>query len=94
MLEQFRARMAKEMKESGYTPEPKFTPTFKMSQLRFIEVDGVDMADYPDFCDAFVTSGSVVTWDDECRDLTEDEIDYINDEHPEIAQNEAHESLH
>tara|TARA_R110000744_G_C18898757_1_gene508963 strand:+ start:35 stop:319 length:285 start_codon:yes stop_codon:yes gene_type:complete len=93
MLEQFRARMAKEMKESGYTPEPKFTPTFKLTQLTDLEVDGVDMADYPDFCDAFITSGCVTTWDDECRDLTEDELDYINDECPEVAQELAHESI-
>ena len=65
MLEQFRARMAKEMKESGYTPEPKFTPTFKMSQLS----------------------------NDDVRELTQNELDYINDECPEVAQELAHESI-
>ena len=94
MLKQFRAKMSKQIKEQGSTKHPNFIPTFKLTQLTDLEVDGVDMADYPDFCDAFIVSGCVTTWDDECRDLTEDEIDYINDEHPEIAQNEAHESLH
>ena len=94
MLEQFRARMAKQMKESGYTPSPVFKPTFKLSQLTDLEVEGVDMQDYPDFCDAFISAGCVTAWDDECRDLTDEEIDYINDEHPEIAQELAHESLH
>ena len=94
MLEQFRARMAKEMKESGYTPLPKFTPTFKMSQLTDLEIDGVDMKDYPDFCDAFIASGYVTTWDDECRELTDEEIDYINEENPDLLNELAHDSLH
>jgi hypothetical protein len=94
MLEQFRARMAKEMKKAGYTPTPKFTPTFKLSQLTDLEVDGVDMSDYPDFVDSYICAGAVETWDGEYRDLTEDELDWLNDEHPEIAQEEAHEFLH
>ena len=30
--------------------------TIKFSEVTNIELDGVDMKDYPDFCDAFVTS--------------------------------------
>jgi hypothetical protein len=89
MLEEFRNRMKKEMEKSGYTAEVTLVPEFEMSQLRFLEVDGVDMADYPDFVDSYITGGCVLTCDDECRELTEDEIDYINNVHPEIAQIEA-----
>ena len=43
------------------------------------EVDGIDTADYPDFCDAYIENASVFhngVW----RDATEDELDELNED--------------
>jgi hypothetical protein len=47
-----------------------------------IEIDGIDMSDYPDFCDAYISyaeyiDGEPLT-DIELAKLTEDEGDLIN----------------
>lgn len=42
-----------------------------------IEVDGINPADYPDFCDAFISNASVESelgW----RDATDEELDELN----------------
>jgi hypothetical protein len=41
-----------------------------------VELDGIDSNDYPDFCDAFIVSAEY-----DGREMTEEEIDYINDVH-------------
>jgi hypothetical protein len=52
---------------------------YELDQIDFkkleIDIDGIDHEDYPDFSDAFCCSGSY-----DGRELTEEEIDYINDE--------------
>lgn len=42
-------------------------------------VEGIDTADYPDFCDAYIESASVLE-NGEWRDATEDELDEINED--------------
>jgi len=42
-------------------------------KIEDIEIDGIDHSDYPDYCDAFIVSGRY-----EGRDLSEDELDFIN----------------
>ena len=93
MLELFRQRMRKQMEEQGYTPAPKFEPTFKLSQLVDIEVDGIDTSDFPDFCDAFIASAAVETWDGEYRELTDEEIDWINDECSDFVSEQVYEHI-
>ena len=46
------------------------------SKIEDIEFDGIDYSDYPDFCDAFICSAY---WDNG-QELTEDELDQINDD--------------
>ena len=55
-----------------------------------IEVDGVDTRDYPDFVDAYV---AYAVWEDTGKELTDNELDALNDKHPEIAQELAFETL-
>ena len=55
-----------------------------------LEVDGVNTWDYPDFVDAFV---SYAVWQDTGKELTDQELDELNDKHPEIAQELALEQL-
>lgn len=52
-----------------------------VTKIDSVEFDGIDWKDYPDFCDAFVSSAS---WDDG-KDLTEDELDVLNDEHRDFV---------
>jgi hypothetical protein len=40
-----------------------------------IKVEGIDMKDYPDFCDAFISSA-----DYECRPMIEEELDELNED--------------
>jgi hypothetical protein len=51
---------------------------YELDQIDFkkleMDIDGIDHEDYPDFSDAFCYSGSY-----DGRELTEEEIDYIND---------------
>ena len=54
------------------------------------EVDGVDIKDYPDFVDAFVSNAH---FKDSGRELTDAELDRLNDEHPEVAQELAMERV-
>lgn len=42
-----------------------------------LEVDGIDMADYPDFCDAYFASGNYA--DGEMEDLNDSELDELTD---------------
>ena len=38
-----------------------------------IEVDGIDTTDYPDFCDAFISSA-----DYDGKEMTEEQLDKLN----------------
>ncbi len=44
-------------------------------KINNIEVDGVDMSDYPDFCDAFIVGG-----DYNGEPMTDEQIDLLNDD--------------
>ena len=45
-----------------------------LSKLENIELDGIDHRDYPDYVDAFISSATY-----EGKELTDQELDYIND---------------
>ena len=45
------------------------------SKISDVEVDGIDMGDYPDFCDAFI---SYAEYDG--REMTAEELDILNDD--------------
>ncbi len=44
-------------------------------QLDDLSIDGIDMSDAPDFCDAYITSGTY-----QGRDLTDTELDALNED--------------
>lgn len=54
-----------------------------------VEVDGVDLKDYPDFCDAFFYYAE---WEDGTP-LTDDELDQMAEDYPEELNIRAYESL-
>lgn len=46
-----------------------------LNQVSDVEIDGIDFADAPDFCDAFIISASI-----DGREATDAELDQINAE--------------
>jgi len=65
--------------------------SLKFSEVINIELDGVDMTDYPDFCDAFVISAEKL----DGTSLTDVELEEFNDldSTVEYVQENAYESL-
>lgn len=47
---------------------------FVVDVLDDIEIDGIDMKDYPDFCDAYISSATY-----KGVELTDDQLDELND---------------
>lgn len=48
----------------------------KEVDLGTIEIDGIDLGDRPDFCDAYISSAQFV----DGEELTDDELDTLKDE--------------
>ena len=53
-----------------------------------VEVDGIDTTDYPDFCDAFISSAEY-----NGEPMTEDQLDELNDD-GEFIQEAVMDYLH
>ncbi len=51
-----------------------------LSLVDNILVDGIDWNDYPDFCDAFISSA-----DYNGNEMSEELIDKLNDEYPDFV---------
>ena len=64
-------------------------PEFKIDLLDDIEIDGIDMRDYPDFCDAFLVGASY-----KGRELTEDELEYVQESNPDWFYDQVWDTIH
>jgi hypothetical protein len=51
-----------------------------------LEFDGIDHADHPDYCDAYITNAKSKDGD-EFRDATDEEIEIINDDSQFVYEN-------
>lgn len=49
---------------------------FDIKKVGHLQFEGIDHGDYPDYCDAYVVGG-----DYDGRELTDEEVDLINDEY-------------
>ncbi len=49
--------------------------TTSIKAIKDITIEGIDLADYPDLCDAFIASAR---WRSSGRELTEDELRQID----------------
>lgn len=56
---------------------------FKDREIVDVEVDGVDMRDYPKFCDAYI---SRAVWGDTGEELTDSEIDELNQDYDFVSE--------
>lgn len=45
------------------------------TKIKDVEVDGIDTSDYPDFCDAYITSATY-----KGREMTDEELDVLNED--------------
>ena len=61
---------------------------FKIEDCEELEIDGVDSRDYPEFCDAFFCYGIL-----NGREMTDEELEYLQDTYPEHLNEMAYESL-
>ncbi|MCK5017340.1 MAG: hypothetical protein KAS32_09760 [Candidatus Peribacteraceae bacterium] len=62
----------------------------EIDEIENLEVEGVDSTDYPDFCDAYFSSG---TWMVSGEELTENELDELAQTYPGKVNEMAYESL-
>jgi len=62
----------------------------KEVDVNSLEVDGVDSRDYPDFSDAYISYASFA----DGTDLSDEEMDQLNDEHNDLVHELAYDSLH
>ena len=61
-----------------------------IEEVENIEIDGVDSRDYPDFCDAFISSATLIS---NGRELTDEELEFLTDKYPSLVNEMAYESL-
>jgi len=59
-----------------------------LSLIDNIEVDGIDTRDYPDFCDAYISYA-----DYDGREMTDEELDVLNDEYRDFVYEKVWDSL-
>jgi hypothetical protein len=62
--------------------------TIDLSKVKYMQFDGIDMRDYPDFCDAYLVYGEI-----DGRPLTDSEIDHINDNHYDFVNENVYDSI-
>lgn len=59
-----------------------------ITRITNVQVEGIDYNDYPDFCDAFISSAE---WDDG-TELTSDELDELSDKFPDYVYERIYEA--
>ena len=62
----------------------------KEVDMRSLEIENVDSRDYPDFSDAYIGRASFT----DGTDLSDQEMDQLNDEHGDLVHELAYDSLH
>lgn len=62
---------------------------FDISLVENVEIEGVDMADYPDFCDAFISGAD---YDGEA--MNEDQIVQMEEDYPDWRYEQIENSLY
>ena len=66
-----------------------FKMNLDLSKIEDIEFDGINHDDYPDYCDAFVTAATY-----KGRDLSEEELEWVGDEHGDWVYEKLMDYLH
>jgi len=53
----------------------------ELNKIKHVQVNGIDPRDYPDFCDAYIDYAVY----DNGQELTEEELDELNERHPDFV---------
>lgn len=66
---------------------------YKLNNLEVtdVEIDGVDMKDYPDFCDAYIESAKFVS---SGKELNDDELIKLQEDNPELFFEDVMETVY
>ena len=62
---------------------------FNLDLVENVEIDGIDFADYPDFCDAFISSA-----DYDGKPMTEEQIADLEEAYPDWLYDQIENSLY
>ena len=62
----------------------------KTINIKSISLEGVEMNDYPDFCDAYISYAEF----NDGVELTETELETLTDDNLDLVNEIAHERLH
>ncbi len=65
--------------------------TARLDLIGELQIEGIDTRDYPDFCDAYVSSAE---WTDLGIALTDKQLDQLNEYHPEYVYEAVLEQLY
>jgi hypothetical protein len=65
----------------------------KVEDLFDLEFEGIDYGDYPDYCDAYLSNASIME-NGKARDLTDEELEEIQDENPDWFAEELYDYMH
>lgn len=58
------------------------------TKISNVEVEGIDTKDYPDFCDAHITYAEI-----DGVPLNDEQLDYLNEQRPDIVHEKVFEKL-
>jgi hypothetical protein len=61
-----------------------------INDIEDIQIDGVDSNDYPDFCDAFFC---YAIWTESSDELTDEQLEWLGEDYPEVLNKMAYESF-
>lgn len=59
-----------------------------LNKIDNMEFDGIDFRDYPDFVDAYVYAA-----DYDGEPMTDEQLDYLHDVHPDFVNEQVYKSL-
>ena len=62
---------------------------FNLDLVENVEIEGIDFADYPDFCDAFISSA-----DYDGKPMTEEQIIQMEEDYPDWRYEQIENSLY
>ena len=76
--------------ERKYKGVTRVKATINLDKLTDIELDGVNEKDYPDFVDAYVAYAYSTELN---RPLDDDELDDLNEQHPDFVSEQVYDYL-
>jgi hypothetical protein len=90
--EKIKAKDKKKVKENAVRLHPGHGISIKGKEVDTdsLEVDGVDMRDYPDFVDAYFSYGEFM----DGSEMSQDELDHLRDKEGGLLYDKVHDSLH